>query len=113
MDYVMKKCTKDKLEKAGFIYNPKFSKAGETIYMLRFDVYRYRKEVPSLECEIMVCLETGAAEVNVFDKHTRSRYASWYLQGTLGFAGKNEVVDIVNKHIASKLKSLDIKEVVK
>ena len=113
MDYVMKKCSRDKLERAGFVYSPKFSRDGESIYKLRFDAYRYRKEVPSIECEISVCAESGETEVNVFDKHTRSRYASWYLQGTLGYEGKNEVVDIINRHIETKLESLGVKEVVK
>ena len=113
MEYVMKKCSKERLEKAGFMFSPKYSSEDTSIYKLRFDVYRYRKEIPSLECEISVCAESGDVELDVFDKHTRSKYASWYLQGTLGYEGKNEVVDIINRHIATKLESLGIKEVVR
>lgn len=107
--YKMKNVSKNRLEKLGFRLSELYSSAEENIYTYRFPVYKYR-EVPTLEAEIMVCLETGEAWINVFDKSTRNRYASWYCK-EMGFGTPNKVVDIIEENIAKKIKQLGIEEV--
>ena len=109
-EYVMKDCSLKKLEKNGFAKHIGLSGIGETYYTYRFVVYHYRG-IPTIEAELIVCLETGDTTVEVFDKNTRSRYAGWYLRGTLGYAGSNLVVKDIDDKIRKKMKKFDIKEV--
>lgn len=110
MGYIMQGCSKEKLEKLGFRYDARFSNKEETYYSYRFDVYRYRDEVPLIEAEFMVMLEDSSVEISVFDRKTRSRYASWYCNGQLGFMGENKVVNEINRRIKTKMKKLGIEE---
>ena len=108
--YMMKNCTKERLEKLGFKYSGLLSYSKETYYTYRFIAYKYR-DSPMIEAEISVMLEDGSANVSVFGYRTRSRYAPWYCKGTLGYDGKNEVVEEIDRLIEKYLKKFGIKEV--
>lgn len=107
-EYVMKNITKNWLEKHGFHQHTLFSSEEETIYTYRFPVFKYRG-IPTLEGEVMVCLETGEAKIDIFEKGTRNRYASWYCE-KMGFGQPNKVVDAIKKVVEKKIKDLKIEE---
>ena len=108
MTYKMKNISKPKLEKIGFREYRLFSSPEETYYVYRFPVCRYR-EIVTIEAEIMICLQTGIAKIDVFDKGTRSRYASWYCKKA-GY-GSSKVVDEIEALISKKCKDIGLKEI--
>ena len=109
-EYIMKGCSKRKLERNGFLPHAGLSGIGETYYTYRFIVYHYRG-IPTVEAELIVCLETGCVTVEVVDKNTRSKYAGWYLRGTLGYCGRNYIVEGIDDKIKKKMKYFKIEEV--
>ena len=101
------KTTKDDLYSKGFHYNKLMSDETD-IYSLRFPVHRYKKYT-TLECELIVELQTGEISINVFNYGTNERYAPFY---HLEY-GKYEILEVINKNIEEQLKKIGAKEVKK
>lgn len=99
------KTTKEDLCNKGFRYNKTFSEDGFDYYSLRLPVYKYNNS-PVIECELIVALESGEVNINVFNSNSRSAYAPYYNNY---YGGENKVLDTVNKNIESMLRKLGVK----
>lgn len=99
------KTTKEDLYNKGFRYNKTFSEDGLDYYSLRFPVYKHN-DAPVIDCELVIALETGEVNINVFNSNTRTIYAPYYNNY---YGGENKVLDTVNKNIESMLRKLGVK----
>lgn len=104
MQYKLK-TTKGDLYSKGFRYNKLMSDETD-FYSIRFPVHKY-KRYTTLECEIMVELQTGDITINVFDCGTKEIYTPFYNQEY----GKHEILNLINKVIEERLKKIGAKEV--
>ena len=92
--------------KHGFKYNRIFSGADEDAYTYRFPVYKY-EDVCTLECEIIIFLQSGIAKLNVYDYNTRNMYAPFYHRSYGNF---DKILELINKRINKELTRLNIKK---
>lgn len=100
--YIPKKRITNKfLEQNNFRYSKTFSDNTDSIYIYRFNVWRYGN-AGILEGEIMLNSSTGELNVGCYDYGTRYAYASWYCRKY----GKNEIVDIIDEKIQNELNKI-------
>ena len=104
MGYVLK-ATKDELYKKGFHYNKMMSDDVTDCYSLRFPVHKYKK-FTTLECEIVVELQTGNVITNVFNYGTNDIYAPYYYNEY----GNYPILDKIKHAIKVQMKRLGVKE---
>ena len=104
MGYVLK-TTKDDLYSKGFHYNKMMSDDVTDCYSLRFPVHRYKKSI-TLECELIVELQTGNVIINVFNYGTNDIYAPYYNREY----GNYPILDTIDAVIKAQFKKLGVKE---
>lgn len=101
-NYKTSNISKKELLQLNFRYDKRHSDSENELYIMRFPVYREEdsKRV-TLESSIIINVETGSVAVDVYDNNY-NQYTPWYTREY----GKNNVVNIVDKNIDKKLKSL-------
>lgn len=93
--------------KYNFKYSRIFSGVDEESYTYRFPGYKYGN-VCTLECEIIIFLQSNAVKINVYDYNTRNIYAPFYHRAYGNF---DKVLTRINKQINAELKRLNIKKI--
>lgn len=106
--FIKNDVTKSWLRNNGFHYNRIFSTDEEQIYSYRFPVYQYRSYV-TLECEILICINDGRVQADVYDYGTRDKYDPFYYEEQDAY--KN-IIKIITSRILSQLEDFEITEVV-
>ena len=97
MNYKLK-TTRDELYKKGFRYNKLLSDDQTDFFSYRFPVHRY-KNVPTLECELNVSLQTGNILIHVYKAGTNENYIPFYNSEY----GKYTIIDEINAVITKQL----------
>lgn len=91
-------CNQDWMDKCKFYYSNKFSSKGETVFQKRITVWR-QGDVVTLETRILVYLETGEVNVDVFDASSHGRYAPYYLKPSY----YDELLSVIDRKIDEEL----------
>jgi len=94
------------LHQNGFRYNRIFSDEDNEAYTYRFSVYRYG-DINTLDCELILILQTGEVSINVYDKNTRDKYAPFY---NVEYGNYDKILDVINGRIEKELNKLDIRK---
>ncbi len=103
--YRIPNLSKSWLDKKNFRYNSYLSNCGETdFYTMRFPVISYSIYV-TIEAEIVVNLKDNVALIDVFDRGTRSKYASWY---QYEYGNYETIIDRINEKITEKINQLGL-----
>lgn len=100
--------TREWLQSNGFRRNRIFSNNEMDIYTYRFPVYKYG-DACTLECELSIVLQSGRANIDVYDYNTRNKYAPFYC---MDFGDYSSMIKQINEKIQNELKRLKIMEVV-
>lgn len=106
-NYIKKNITKEWLQSNHFRYNKSYSDHEENVYTYRFPVYKYGCCV-TLEAEILIFVNSGEVRINVYDSHTRNKYAPFYYRE---YGEYSTVINTINDKILKEFKKLGIEEI--